>query len=247
MLTIITVTKDDLAGVTRTIKSTEKLRLSTQISQIIIDSSNLKNHQKLKQSIEDKTNIVIYYQAPQGIVKAFNYGIDLASDGWLWFLNGGDEIHPDFDLDLFDKILSKTQAQVVIFEVQYDTGEITKHPCLPNLWPPIANWIPHPGTLIRKDILSAQQGFDEKFIITMDGELWIRLLNQNYTVDLVSIPIVKFYQGGISSNISETAKEAKSIIKKHYKLLLKIWIKSGLKIIKTFYLYHQISKKSNNK
>lgn len=243
MLTIITVTKDDLVGVIRTIKSTEKIRFSSQISQIIIDSSNPNNHQQLKQNIKDKTNITIYYQAPQGIAKAFNYGINIASDGWLWFLNGGDEIHPNFDLDLFYKILSKTQAQVIIFEIQYDTGEITKHPCLPNLWPPIANWIPHPGTLIRKDTLSAQKGFDEKFTITMDGELWLRLLSQNYTVDLVSIPIVKFYCGGISSNISETAKEVKVIIKNHYKLLLKIWIKSGLKIIKTFYLYHKLSRK----
>ncbi len=242
MLTIITVTKDDIQGVEKTIKSTEKLRYFDQISQILIDGSNQNNHQQLKKSTKNKKNLNIYYQDPQGIAKAFNYGMNIAPDSWLWFLNGGDEVHPDFDIDLFFKILTKTQAQIIIFEIQYDTGEITKHPCISDLWPPIANWIPHPATLIKKNVLSAQNGFNEKYTIAMDGELWFRLFSQNYTVDLISIPITIFYKGGLSSNISETAKETKSIIKNHYQLLLKIWFNSGLKVLKTFYMYHCLSR-----
>ena len=52
MIEIITVTKDDLAGLVRTIDSTRNLREDFNIKQIIIDSSNeeiSKNRSLVKQ------------------------------------------------------------------------------------------------------------------------------------------------------------------------------------------------------
>jgi len=100
MLTIITVTKNDLPGIQRNLCSTVRLRQFPSIQQIIIDSSDEEIHQQLINYTNNENNLQLYYQEAQGISKAFNYGIELSLDGWLWFLNGGDEVHPDLDLDL---------------------------------------------------------------------------------------------------------------------------------------------------
>jgi len=140
------------------------------------------------------------------------------------------------------KILQYTQAEIIIFEIEYNTGIITKRPPLYKLWPPVFNWIPHPATIIKKDVLVNQGGFSEDYTIAMDGELWFRLLSQNYITDLISIPIAKFYEGGLSSNINNTSKEVKKILISYILLLFKIWLKNGIMILKAILYYTKLAK-----
>jgi glycosyltransferase involved in cell wall biosynthesis len=237
MLTIVTVTKNDLIGIQRNLNSTTLLRQFPDIQQIVIDSSDNEIHQQLMDYIKNETNLQLYHQDPQGIAKAFNYGIDLAPDGWLWFLNGGDEIHPELDLDLFTKILKASTSDIIIFPIDFFNLEnnqkicSSKLPSLLELWPPIYNWITHPGTLIQKKCLVECGKFREEYQIAMDSDLWFRLFAKNYNTDLLSIKIAKFYSGGLSSNIPEAYKEISVIIKIHLFSIVKSLIK---KIIDTF-------------
>jgi len=85
MLTIVTITKNDLPGIQRNLRSTTLLRQFPSIQQIIIDSSDNQIHQQLIDYINNEKKLQLYYQDPQGISKAFNYGIKMSPDGWLWF------------------------------------------------------------------------------------------------------------------------------------------------------------------
>jgi|688.fasta_scaffold100381_4 GT2 family glycosyltransferase len=237
MLTIITITKNDIQGILRTIQSTRLLRQSYNVKQLIIDSSDQQTYQNLIDETENEINLTLLHQSAEGIAKAFNYGIKIAPDGWLWFLNGGDEVHTELDHELFIKILQKTQADIIIFEIQYDTGEITKHPCLADLWPPVFNWIPHPATLIKRSALLSVNGFREDFTIAMDGDLWFRLLKNPVTTDLISFPIAKFYKGGLSSDESKTAKEVTRLLSSHLIVNLKIWLYEGKRIFDSLIYY----------
>ena len=244
MLTIITITKDDLQGLQKTIKSTENIRLQYQVNQMIIDSSNEDIKAKNQELIINQKNIEYIYQKPQGISKAFNYGLSLAKTEWIWFLNGGDELHDQLDLDWFIKTLKYGKNDAFIFNLEYNDGTLIQHPSLSYLYPPIPNWIPHPATIIKHKILLEFNGFREDFNSAMDGELWLRLFsNKNITTNVISVPLAKFELGGISNNLNNWKKhssEKRKIIELHLLKILKIYL------IKIFIVFKMWLKETKN-
>ncbi|PSF36750.1 hypothetical protein C7H19_12330 [Aphanothece hegewaldii CCALA 016] len=243
LLTIITITKNDFEGLEKTLKSTQNLREEYSVEHLIIDSSESSIQTKIK-LFSEQVNTKYFFQKPQGISAAFNYGLSKAEGRWVWFLNSGDKLHSDLNIDLFIQILQNSLAKVIIFDIEYEKNKFSQRPSLPYLWPPVFNWISHPGTIINKNLLQQVKGFDEDFKIAMDGELWLRLLSQDIRTDLVSIVITDFQEGGLSSNLSNTALEVKKIIATHKFLLLKHWLLNGLMIIKAWIAYTKISKRS---
>ncbi|MBD2178835.1 glycosyltransferase [Pseudanabaena sp. FACHB-1998] len=247
MLTIITITKNDLQGIQRNLQSTIMLRQFCNVKQIIIDSSDQEIYQQLIQKTTNENNLEIYHQAPQGISKAFNYGIELAEDAWLWFLNGGDEVHPELDIDLFIKILETSVSDLMIFPIEVfniENNQLlynTRLPSLLDLWPPIYNWVTHPGNLIQKKCIVNCGKFKEEFKIAMDADLWFRLFFKNYTTDLLSIKIARFYAGGVSSNEEETYKEMDLVIKIYFLSIVKISFKKMIDVLKVWLFYKKYS------
>ena len=80
-----------------------------------------------------------------------------------------------------------------------ETNKIKRHPYIWDLWPPIPNWIPHQAVVLRKKLLSKYGPFNENYSIAMDGDFWLKVLGNNVSVDVVSIPIAVFDVNGISS------------------------------------------------
>ena len=246
MLTIISITKNDLDGIKRTLKSTKLLRELNYVRQIVIDSSYINIQKELTEIINDEINIKYYWQKPEGVTKAFNYGISLAEESWLWFLNGGDEVHYDLNIELFTKILEYSSADVMIFSLEYHDGQVSIRPPMPFLWPPVVNWIPHPATIIRKEVIQKFNGFNEGFAIAMDNELWMRLFSSDIVTDMISIKIAKFAIAGLSGDVPKTACEVKQIIKLHRKIILKNWLKSALMILRAWHTFKKLSSQVSN-
>jgi hypothetical protein len=248
MLTIITITKNDLIGIQRNLHSTTLLRQFPDIQQIIIDSSDNEIHQELTNYIKNETNLQLYYQDPQGIAKSFNYGIDLASDGWLWFLNGGDEVYPDLDLDLFTKIISVSSSDIIFFRIEFINPKNPKNTFLSNqpsflqLWLPIYDWHTHPGSLINRSKIIESGKFNTNFKIAMDTELWFRMFTQNHKVDLISFPIARYYMGGISSNAPETYRELDIIVGRYFFTAIKVLINKFIKLLREWMFYKRARK-----
>lgn len=236
VLNIITVTKDDLDGVAATIKSTRKLRAHTGVRQIIIDSSDETVSPKLIALLDGQPNLDYFWQRPSGIASAFNLGISHSTAEWLWFLNGRDEIHPDLDVNFLLQILNYSQADVLIFQIEYMTSQSQrkKNPPLCNLWPPMyPNWVPHPGTFIRTGLFEKYGVFDTDFKIAMDAEMWMRLFSKNVVVDLLSIPVVLYDINGIAATRPiETDKEARKIIRKNIRMLFRKWLGRGVHLFR---------------
>lgn len=241
LLTIITIVKDDLIGLEQTLKTTNLLRKNNPVEQLIIDSSDNSIQAEIRDLANQQQGTRYLFQEPQGISAAFNYGIAAAQGQWIWFLNSGDQLHSELDIDILIKILAISLAEVIIFDIEYDKKQLSQRPSLPFLWPPVFNWISHPGTIVKKSLLQQVKGFREDLKIAMDGELWLRLLSQDVRTDLISIPIADFQTGGVSSNLQQTALEVIKIINIHKFLLLKLWLKNGLMIIKAWRAYRKIS------
>jgi glycosyltransferase involved in cell wall biosynthesis len=245
MLDIISITKDDIDGALTTIRSTRILREVHAVNQIIIDSSSEAISAELRNSIVREKNIKYIWQEAKGISHAFNMGLRSSEAEWLWFLNGGDEVHPNLDHQLFISLLQLSTADAIIFELDFADG-VSKRPPMYSLWPPVANWIPHPATVLKRAALNKVDGFNTTYKIAMDGELWIRLFGKGARPDLISFPLAKFAPGGISESNSQTAMEVQRLIRTHSGLLLKRWLQQGLDTIGAWYHYWKLSKHKDN-
>ena len=244
ILNIITITKNDLTGVTHTVESTKKLRSYPGVKQIIIDSSIDETKTVVKTLAESSDNVEYFWQEPSGISAAFNLGLSLAESEWIWFLNGGDEVHSHLNPDNLLYLLSESGVDAIIFQNEWsDTGKSAKHPPMWAMWPPLFAWIPHPSTLTRKSLYEKHGNFNEAFEIAMDYEFWIRCFAKETVVDTISIPLTKYDQTGISSTqTSKVAKEALLAIKIHLWMVVKIWLNNGFLILNAWRFF---SKRAN--
>jgi len=235
ILKIITVTKDDLEGLKKTIKSTKKIREEYNIYQIIVDSSIGENKKKVINYLQNEKNIKYYWQEPSGIAAAFNFGLKNVGADWVWFLNGGDEIHSSLDTGFFLNLLSRSNSDAIIFQIENaQSSLIPKHPQMWALWPPLLSWIPHPSTITKRELYEKYGYFDENLKIAMDYEFWLRCFSKDVTVDLVSIPIAKFDQLGFYSELNQLTKaEVRKIIIKYLWLILKKWLNNGMILLKS--------------
>ena len=245
MLDIITVTKDDFDGVVSTINSTQNLRAGNEIGQIIVDSSGEKTQEKIKELIKAGQSIEYVWQEPSGIARAFNRGLTASRAEWVWFLNGRDEVHPDLDPHNFLHTLKASKADAIIFELERMQSRTRyKHPPLWAVWPPVFFWIPHPATIVRRQLFEQYGLFNEKFKIAMDGEIWFRFFSKkDVIVDLLSLPIALYDESGMSSTQRrKTAREGVKIILSNLRMLLKIWFISGIKIFAALKHFHKESR-----
>ena len=245
LLNIITVTKDDFDGVSSTIKSTKKLRNCSGVRQIIIDSSSWMLKDKVNDLAGVNENIDYIWQKPAGIATAFNTGLSIVDAEWVWFLNGGDCMHSDGDPDKIIYLLKNSRADVIIFQNEISgIKNILKHPPMWAMWPPLYSWIPHPATFSRRNLYEQFGNFDESFEIAMDFEFWIRCFSKQVTVDTVSIPITIYDRFGISSTQSgKTSIEALRAIKKHFWVIIRLWINNGMLIFNAWRSYTKRQKK----
>lgn len=232
MLTIVSITKNDLDGISRTISSTKKLRTDYGVSHFIIDSSDSGVRSKLREQVGKQVGCKYFFLNKNGVSNAFNHGLHQVENGWVWFLNGGDCVNAKVDLITIINVIKHTQADAVIFQIKTaQSNEVVKHPPLWDIWPPSVNWIPHPATIVRKKVFDEFGSFRNDFNIAMDGEFWLRAFSKQAVVDLISIPLTIYDQTGISSlQIDKTRTEQNKATMMHLVRLLRIWIYSGAKI-----------------
>jgi hypothetical protein len=227
-LHIITVTKDDPDGVAATLRSSRKLRQHPGVLQTIVDGSSEPVRTQVQGMIPAEENVAYLWRDPDGIAAAFNHGINSADSEWVWFVNGRDEVHPDLDPGFLLRILEVTRSEVLMCEIEYlQSGARFSHPPLWALWPPLY-WVPHPATVMRSRLFSRYGLFDERYRIAMDGELWVRFFAKNLPVDMLSIPLCRYDQEGVSSSDRvNVEREADRIILGNFALLFRLWITRG--------------------
>jgi glycosyltransferase involved in cell wall biosynthesis len=181
---------------------------------------------------------------PLGVSSAFNMGLKNTSSKWVWFLNGGDEADYDLNVDNLIYLLSNIVSDAIIFQFkEVRSGIAAKHPPMWALWPPLLSWIPHSSTITRRELYKKYGFFDEKDKIAMDYEFWLRCFSSDVVVDLVSIPISRFNQNGISHKLNHVTKaEVRRIIRKYFWVIVKKWLVNGLIVSKAVKASFKFSK-----
>lgn len=228
-LAIITVCKNDLEGLRRTLATTAELRTREGVYQYVFDGSDDSKRDAVRACARD-SGAEYHWRAPEGTAIAYNQALALVDSAWVWYLNSGDEFIEDFGADMLLRIVRNTSASVVTCSILDQDGLATRRSALPFLWPPVMTWLCFPATLMRAEALREAGGFDASYKTSNDGELWFRLLNnRSIPLDIISVPLVRMEKAGLSGNKTAVAAEGLRFLKKHRWTIFKRWVQSGMR------------------
>lgn len=231
-LTIITVTKDDPNGLARSLASAAAFRRQGAEHIVVDGSADAVLAEKLVNAGDSGVRVIS--SPPRGIADAFNIGLQNTQGDWVWFLNGGDTIHESADPVWLLEHLRRTKADLVVGAVQFDgETEPRRLPGLRDQWPLIACWLPHQATMVRRELLMAAGGFHNRWRVTMDYDLWLRMIKANTPVDVLSVVLARFATDGISEAPVTSAlkwREDAAVVRIHALAMIGYVLRLNLKL-----------------
>ena len=141
-----------------------------------------------------------------GIYDAFNKGWKLAKGEWIYYLGSDDRLTKDSFVKMGELIKNCSSNIAVI------SGQIIRHSRLgrEKIEPSQGFYGSHQAKITRRSVLEAMHGFDEKYKILADYDLYIRMEKAGYRALNIDAIIAHFYAGGTSEsikNLREISKE----------------------------------------
>jgi len=126
LLSIISITRNDLPGITRTFQSLHELLKegNEQVELIIIDGGDAPANLVPHSFSSFSKNVRIFPQKTSGLYEAMNEGIAASTGRFVWFLNGGDENCANWK-DIED-VLAKERSEVILFDYLYRSDKTVK-------------------------------------------------------------------------------------------------------------------------
>ena len=130
-----------------------------------------------------------------GIYDAFNKGWKRSKGEWIHYLGSDDKLTENSFLPFFS---SQNDEFAVLsgsayIQKQDNTVVLQKS----NLWEGC-----HQAKLTRRSVIESLNGFDEKYKILADLDLYVRMKNAGYLVRNIEDPIAYFAMDGVSQKIS---------------------------------------------
>jgi len=214
-LSIVTIAKEATPSLWRTVESTIAFRDAGVEQVVVVDGIP----GRLDQPEMRLEHVRWLHRSARGIADAFEAGLGCADSEWVWFLNGGDAVHEELDPMWLLSYLESTSANAVFGAVQFD-GEPTPRPMplLKEQWPLVVCWPLHPGAIVRRSVLIDAGGFDPRWRVAMDFDLWFRVLNGRNRVDVISVCLARFDTSGVSERQDTrrlARREAASVLVAH--------------------------------
>ena len=204
-LTIVTVVKDDLPGLEKTIRSlVEQVDLSG-VEYLVIDSSENSAAVEAAVKVSMITGAHFSWCEPQGIYTAMNAGLNLARGKYIYYLNAGDLLADrQVIADLKQTIEAVDPAWVV---GRVEISEVSGKTVVSKSWDYHAEkralfargvFPPHQGTIVRTESLQAAGGFNSRYSISADyaAALSLSLVSDPFMTDRV---LATFFEGGVST------------------------------------------------
>ena len=114
ILSLITITKNDLRGLKKTLNSIVGLKIIS----IIVSATKqelIRDEKNLIKKFESEFQIKYYRQNTKGIFSAMNEGIFYAKSDWIQFINSGDEIINGKSLIKYLSTLNSKNTNAVFF------------------------------------------------------------------------------------------------------------------------------------
>jgi glycosyltransferase involved in cell wall biosynthesis len=195
LISVITIVKNDRAGLINTLDSVRAQRFA-DFEQVIVDGGSTDGSAEVARA-HSAPNLSFVSEPDAGIADAFNKGIRLARGAWLNFLNAGDAfLRPD----VLERVAARTTAPAAIVTGYAVTNGVQSPPYRVGNHDRLARraWISHQASFVHRRVFDACGTFDPRFKVRMDYEFWLRALPR-FTVDFMDEPLVSFAPGGVSA------------------------------------------------
>ena len=218
-ISIITVHLNDFSGLEQTSQSLRVLGEQIGVQWIIIDGASTPANDE-QQEVLDSTRLLsdeFGSEPDSGIYAAMNKGVNLAKGQYLLFLNAGDRLHPEFDMEGLLRLLEQTRPDMIWGS--YD--ETGKHNHLSNIQPRNKKWLwwgmptSHQAVLFRRESLT-RDPYDETLKIAGDYDLILKLVNNGATIEIIPMPICISDGTGVSNVEQGPALGEQMIVRNRY-------------------------------
>jgi glycosyltransferase involved in cell wall biosynthesis len=174
-LSIITINKDNIAGLKKTLSSVVG-QTCKKFEWIIIDGASTDGSGDAIKSCE--SDISFWISEPDtGIYNAINKGIRIATGDYCLFLNSGDYlINTHVINDLFNELAETELADIYYSDMITSDNEYVAYPVNLDLNFLIVNCISHQNSIIRKELFVRHGYYTEKRNLASDREFWIKAM-----------------------------------------------------------------------
>ena len=238
IITIITASIQPIEEFHRTAQSIEKQSVGSSLFEwIIVVGDYFDDYKNYVDSLECTENVSLYFQDPEGIYSAMNFGLEKAKGEWVWFINCGDYFFSSKALEsVIENITKQEDAHLFASPVLYSTPQgywfdVSK-PSFIEVQDRVQANIHHQGAIVRTTTCrSLGGGFDVRMKFAADGKM-LDSIASSYKYIILNKILVVFTMGGASSkNFRQTLLETKTYRQKVSTskiLLLKNWAREIL-------------------
>ena len=222
LISVITVNYNDGHGLQKTLKSV-KGQLSVEFEHLVIDGGSSDNSVEV---IASFSNYLSYHvsEKDSGIYHAMNKGINAAKGKYLLFLNSGDYLTNPNSLITFVPAI-KNNFDIIYGNLVISSSKgdyVQKYTSVLSFSKLYQKSLPHPATVIKRDVFNTCFKYNEKLKISSDFELFIvAICKMNCTYKYLDANISFHGHDGISSNPSSQSliiAEKNEIMRTHFPL-----------------------------
>jgi len=213
VLSIITITKNCVETIERTLKSVNSVK-SKDVEYIVVDGVSDDGTLEIINNYCDIIDQLIC-EPDTGIYQAMNKGVARASGKFILFINGDDEIIPDGVKEVLF-ILPTCHEQIVCA-----TTLVVGNKTMPTIsFEPApkrliyGDSLPHPSSFVNRELIS-RFPFREDLRIASDYDFFLRAFLLGTVFKIVPYQSALHYLGGVSSNNKKRKKEVNLILRTH--------------------------------
>lgn len=192
-VSVITVVKNDAGGLARTARSVAAQSWG-QLEHVVVDGASSDDTRSLLDELR-ATGARVHSGPDSGIAQAFNRGLSLARGEWINFLNAGDVYRA---ADVVERAMDARDGRPIVTGfARFGRLTIPPRPLRPS--DPLTRRarLSHQASFVHRSVFERVGGFDERFRVRMDYELWLRALRE-HALRFVEEEWVDFEPGGVS-------------------------------------------------
>ncbi len=212
-VSIITVTRNNAAGLENTLRSIEALESADSFEWIIIDGHSTDNTDALVAENRERIDLFAKDEG-SGIYGAMNQGVSLATGEYIIFMNAGDCFAGS---KVVSKIVPQLQHSIVYGRAFHEDGsEQFAYDKARKPWQGMP--FGHQSVFVRKELL-LNHPFDQSFRISADFDFLLWAISSKIEMFHTSVEVAQIEGGGVSAvSVIPRVRESYRAARRYYLL-----------------------------